>query len=114
MIFAPKQTKAVPSTAPSVPDRAGVLQPAGLTGQCEECQKDEFLETRRIRLQKKLAIGEPADHYEQEADRIAAQVLAGQVRRPSRNGAADISRVGHGPVSPTTGPTNVPQIVHEV
>src|SRR6267142_1641312 len=41
----------------------------GPTGECEECQK------RRFALQTKLKVNEPGDIYEQEADRIADQVM---------------------------------------
>ena len=40
-------------------------------GECEECSKK-----KRLGLQTKLKINEPGDIYEQEADRIADQVLA--------------------------------------
>lgn len=40
-------------------------------GECEECSKK-----KRLGLQTKLTIGEPSDVYEQEADRIADQVMA--------------------------------------
>ena len=43
---------------------------SGLTGKCEECG-----EKRMLRLQTKLAISEPGDRYEQEADRIADEVM---------------------------------------
>jgi uncharacterized protein DUF4157 len=40
-------------------------------GECEECGKKE-----RLGLQTKLTVNEPSDIYEQEADRIADQVMA--------------------------------------
>jgi hypothetical protein len=43
----------------------------GLGGECEECRKKKMQG-----IQTKLAIGEPGDAYEREADRIADQVLA--------------------------------------
>jgi hypothetical protein len=42
---------------------------SGLTGECAECSK-------MVGLQTKLRINEPGDVYEQEADRVAEQVLA--------------------------------------
>jgi hypothetical protein len=42
----------------------------GPTGECEACNKK-----RRLSLQTKLKVNEPGDIYEQEADRIANQVL---------------------------------------
>ena len=73
------QAQAKPaSSSLSTLHRTGFLQrkcacggTAGLSGQCEQCQKDHFLGTPRNRLQKKLTINEPGDQYEQEADRIA-------------------------------------------
>jgi len=46
---------------------------AGLTGACQDCQKKKLLGKP---LQTKLRINEPGDQYEQEADRIAEQVMA--------------------------------------
>jgi hypothetical protein len=67
--------------APSVPLRSrqsGILQrkcacggSAGLIGECEECSKKQ-----RLGLQPKLMVNEPGDIYEQEADRVADQVMA--------------------------------------
>jgi hypothetical protein len=45
--------------------------PPGLSGECEECSKK-----KRLGLQTKLKVNEPGDIYEQEADRVADQVLA--------------------------------------
>jgi Domain of unknown function (DUF4157) len=44
---------------------------SGLSGQCDECGKKKVLGMQT----KKLAISEPGDRYEQEADRIAQQIL---------------------------------------
>ena len=41
------------------------------SGECEECSKK-----KRLGLQTKLKVNEPGDIYEQEADRIADQVMA--------------------------------------
>jgi hypothetical protein len=67
--------------APSMPLRrsqGGILQrkcacggAAGMSGKCEECSKK-----KRLGLQAKLKVNEPGDIYEQEADRIANQVMA--------------------------------------
>jgi hypothetical protein len=46
---------------------------AGLTGECTDCQSKKLLGKP---LQTKLRINEPGDIYEQEADRIADQVMA--------------------------------------
>jgi hypothetical protein len=52
---------------------------SGLTGECAECSK-------MVGLQTKLRINEPGDVYEQEADRVAEQVLA-KPARPHVSGA---------------------------
>ena len=44
---------------------------SGLTGECAECSKKKM-----VGLQTKLQINQPGDIYEQEADRVAEQVLA--------------------------------------
>jgi outer membrane protein OmpA-like peptidoglycan-associated protein len=56
----------------------------GMTGECEECSKKKI-----VGLQTKLRINEPGDIYEQEADRVADQVLAmpaqpGDISAPPR------------------------------
>ncbi len=43
----------------------------GVSGECEECSKQ-----KRLGFQTELKVNEPGDIYEQEADRIADQVLA--------------------------------------
>jgi hypothetical protein len=45
---------------------------AGLTEECEDCQEKRLLGHP---LQRKLTINEPGDAYEQEADRVADQVM---------------------------------------
>jgi Domain of unknown function (DUF4157) len=45
--------------------------PPGSSGECSKCN-----EKRRLGLQTKLMVNQPGDIYEQEADRIADQVLA--------------------------------------
>jgi hypothetical protein len=46
-------------------------------GECENCKK------KRSGLQTKLSVGEPGDSYEQEADRIAAEVLGTRPTLPT-------------------------------
>lgn len=78
-----QQTTAAPSVT-KVPSRGAARSPflqrkcacggsAGLTGTCSDCQKKKLLGKP---LQTKLRINEPGDLYEQEADRIADQVMA--------------------------------------
>ncbi len=77
----------------SAPISSGVLQRkcgcgnhtvAG--GQCTDCAK------KKSALQPKLAIGPSNDSYEQEADRIADQVLAAPAHRPASAGPTRIQR----------------------
>lgn len=51
---------------------------AGLSGTCEECKTKKFLGEP---LQTKLTVSRPGDEYEQEADRVAEQVM----RMPESN-----------------------------
>jgi Domain of unknown function (DUF4157) len=77
--------------APAVllrPSQGGILQrkcacggAAGMSGKCEECGKKT-----RLGLQTKLKVSEPGDIYEQEADRIADQVMAAPAH-PAVSGA---------------------------
>ncbi len=46
---------------------------AGLSGECRECKTKKFLGKP---LQTKLAVSQPGDEFEQEADRVADQVMA--------------------------------------
>lgn len=70
----------------------------GPTGECAECKR------QRLSLQTKLAINQPGDQYEQEADRIAEEAVGG-----GRTGRPSISSLGSGgavqceePVKPKT------------
>lgn len=82
-VTAPVQTQAAKSPSVSHSTRAGlVLQrkcacggSAGLTGECEDCRNDKLLGANGARLQRKLAIGASNDPLEQEADRVADQVM---------------------------------------
>ena len=75
---APLQSTAAKSPLVSKSSHAGLLlqrkcacggsASSSLTGECEECNNK--------RLQKKLSIGASNDPLEQEADRVADQVLA--------------------------------------
>jgi hypothetical protein len=48
----------------------------GPSGECDECKR------KRLSLQPKLAVNQPNDRYEQEADRIADQVVPGRAISP--------------------------------
>jgi len=78
------QTQVIAAAIPSFTPRwTGVLQrkcacggSPGLTGECAECRKDKLVGANGARLQRKRAIGASHDPLEQEADRVADQVLA--------------------------------------
>lgn len=84
-------------------------------GQCAECQKKKLGVSGKP-LQTKLAISKPGDAYEQEADRVAEQVI--------RMSPADVSKKQNGnrvqplvqrrPASSATGLAEAPPIVHDV
>ncbi len=59
----------------------------GPTGECAECKR------KRNSLQTKLAVNQPGDRYEQEADRVAAAVVGGAGPR-----RLSISSLGNGAV----------------
>lgn len=86
---------------------------AGLSGECEGCKTNKLLGKP---IQKKLAISEPGDAYEQEADRVAKQV----VRMPSEDvGKKQPASVNHPMVqcrvsSGGTDLAEAPSIVHDV
>lgn len=69
----------MPLPSVGAPSTRGLLQRAcacggsgGLSGTCEECEKKKMT---GMSLQPKLVINEPGDEYEQEADRVADQVM---------------------------------------
>lgn len=91
---APVQTQAAKSPSVSHSIHAGLLLQrkcvcggsAGLTGDCEDCRTDKLLGANGARLQRKLTIGASNDPLEQEADRVADQVLAAPAH-PAVSGA---------------------------
>jgi hypothetical protein len=64
---------------------------SGLTGSCSECEKKKLLGEP---LQTKLRVNEPGDEYEQEADRVAEQVMrmAESDFTPSLQSSATVQR----------------------
>lgn len=83
-------------------------------GQCAECQKKMSVGSRP--LQAKLAISEPGDAYEQEADRVAEQVMrmspAGE--NTKQNGRMAQTIVQRRATGSATGVAEAPPSVHEV
>ena len=59
----------------------------GPTGECAECKR------KRLGLQAKLAVNQPGDRYEQEADRVAETIVRG-----GSSGRPSISSLGQGTV----------------
>ena len=60
---------------------------AGISGECEECRNK-----RQLGLQTKLKVNEPGDIYEQEADRVANQVMATSARHSVSGAPPHIQR----------------------
>jgi hypothetical protein len=78
----------------------------GLGVDCEECKRPEGRELQR-NMQTKLAVSEPGDRYEQEADRVADQVLAAPAHAAIEVAAPHIQRfagttTGHTQQSPAS------------
>ncbi|MGH7871424.1 MAG: DUF4157 domain-containing protein [Candidatus Binatia bacterium] len=71
----------------AVQRKCGCGGSAGLTGKCTECQ-NQWMTGKPV--QTKLRINEPGDAYEQEADRVAEQVM----RMAEPNQDSDSSRLG--------------------
>ncbi|CAI4033593.1 hypothetical protein DNFV4_04034 [Nitrospira tepida] len=103
-----------------MPMRAGLLQrrcscggAAGFGGACEACQEKKVpLEP----VQAKLRINEPGDAYEQEADRVAEQVMrmpAGEIRARQQDGATR-PLMRRRAMETAEGIAEAPPIVHEV
>jgi hypothetical protein len=67
--------------------RAGA--PATLQRKCADCEGEER------RIQAKLQVGPACDAYEQEADRVADQVVAGADSPIARRPCAQCGREGH-------------------
>ena len=75
-------------------------------GQCSECSK------KQSGLQLKLAVGPVNDSYEQEADRIADQVLRGPAQRPLSAPPTQIQRyTGRASNSAETAPDSVGRVL---
>jgi hypothetical protein len=77
-------------------------------GGCQRCSED----SEHPRIQTKLAISSPADPYEQEADRVAEQVLAEPERSSANSGPPPIQRyTGEAGVEATRASANVAQVL---
>ena len=64
---------------------------SGLTGSCSACEKKKLVGGQPRQTQ--LAINEPGDEYEQEADRVAQQVMTMPDGLPHRTGMASAGKV---------------------
>ncbi len=80
---------------------------AGLSGECEECGKKKM-----AGIQTKLAISQPGDPYEQEADRVATQVMAARSHSAVTGTPFRIQQFSGQPVGRTGVPlTSVDEVV---
>lgn len=75
-------------------------------GECEECKRN-----KPFGLQTKLTINEPGDRYEQEADRIADEVMAMPSRSPVSRSPLNIQRFFGAEASQ---PAETPESVYRV
>jgi hypothetical protein len=84
-------------------------------GLCAECQKKQMGVDGKL-LQTKLAISEPGDEYEQEADRVAEQVMRMSAGDVSKRRAGNRTRplVQRRATSSATGLADAPATVHDV
>jgi hypothetical protein len=86
---------------------------SGLTGSCSDCEKKKLLDQP---LQTKLRINEPGDEYEQEADRVAEQVM--RMAEPGKETNSSIMATAslvQRQVNPNSaGIGTAPPIVHDV
>jgi Domain of unknown function (DUF4157) len=109
-------TKAPPSNSNSlfVQRKCACGGSSGLTGSCSDCEKKKLLGEP---LQTKLRINEPGDEYEQEADRVAEQVM--RMADPGKGTETDTTK----PTAPlvqrkvnagNAGIDTAPPIVHDV
>ncbi|MCC6966867.1 MAG: DUF4157 domain-containing protein [Nitrospira sp.] len=87
---------------------------AGLAGECEECKTKKLLGKP---LQTKLAVSQPGDEFEQEADRVAEQVM----RMPDSEGRPGVAESPRAPLvqrhvngSGTAGVGTASPLVHDV
>lgn len=64
-------TEAGPVAAPALQRACGCGASAGVSGECPQCSASE-----KLGVQPKLTISQPGDRYEEEADRIADQVVS--------------------------------------
>jgi hypothetical protein len=102
------------------PNHGGFLQrkctcggSSGLTGSCSDCEKKKLLGQP---LQTKLRINEPGDEYEQEADRVAEQVMrmAEPARETNRPKTATATLVRRKVNANSAGVATPPPLVHDV
>jgi hypothetical protein len=119
---APLQNAAAKSPPPSNSAHAGLLlqrkcacgsPTVSLTGACTECTSKKFLGKP---LQRKLRVNEPGDEYEQEADRVAAQVMrmAKPAKEQNTSATATAPLVQRKVSIGSEGIGTAPPVVHDV
>jgi hypothetical protein len=82
---------------------------AGVSGECEECRQKR-LSGQPKGMQAKLAINQPGDRWEQEADRAADDVLAVRPLAPAQPAAEPIHRAEMSP-SMMEAPASVQEVL---
>ncbi len=79
-------------SAQPVPVFAGALiqRKCACGGDCPRCESEQQKKKKKPRLQTKLKISTPGDQYEQEADRVAEQVM--RMAEPARHSKVDFTK----------------------
>lgn len=102
------------AVTPAQPEKAALI-PGGVLqrkcacgkhaggGECEACRKKRKEEQAGIGLQKKVAVSQPGDPFEQEADRVAEAVAGGSPDRRVRISPVASLQTAAGPVLAESG-----------
>lgn len=108
----PAPLKAAPVQGRLVLQRCACGGSAGPAGECAECRKKRL---GLQRVQAKLAVNAPGDKYEQEADRVAEQVMRMPATAPPAirlsvpaQGETPVNRRSRSGLIPTTGSEETP------
>ncbi|MGF1643977.1 MAG: DUF4157 domain-containing protein [Thiotrichales bacterium] len=82
-------------------------QASTLSGECEECRQ------RALGVQTQLAISQPGDPWEREADQVAARVTQLSDADIAHRAPRQLQRLGDGPVAGIRAPGVVERVLHQ-
>ncbi len=71
-----KKSKTMPSSSMLAQRKCACAGASKLAGQCSKCENEKLVEGNKSSIQAKLNIGPSNDKYEQEADRMADEVMS--------------------------------------